>query len=120
MTWGLVHGQVQAGRPLHTSLRNRDEGQMEKTGLHRPVFECGISRIPFFFKQWGGIWKSRHGRRLEGRIYDERPKASAYPLMSRTERLAYAAGIERMSRVGLSTKLPSLLPHQGRGFPLRA
>lgn len=29
--------------------------------------------IPFFFKQWGGPVKSRTGRTLDGRVYDEFP-----------------------------------------------
>ena len=29
--------------------------------------------MPFFFKQWGGVQKSRAGRLLEGRTYDEFP-----------------------------------------------
>jgi len=30
--------------------------------------------VPFFFKQWGGRWKSRTGRLLEGRTWDEIPR----------------------------------------------
>lgn len=29
--------------------------------------------IPFFFKQWGGVWKKRAGRLLEGQTWDELP-----------------------------------------------
>jgi protein gp37 len=35
--------------------------------------QCRQSRIPFFFKQWGGVHKSRAGRLLDGRTYDEMP-----------------------------------------------
>jgi len=35
--------------------------------------QCKESRIPFFFKQWGGVRKSRAGRLLDGRTYDEMP-----------------------------------------------
>jgi protein gp37 len=31
--------------------------------------------VPFFFKQWGGVQKSRTGRILEGRTWDEMPIA---------------------------------------------
>ena len=31
--------------------------------------------VPFFFKQWGGVQKSRHGRTLLGRTFDELPLA---------------------------------------------
>lgn len=29
--------------------------------------------VPFFFKQWGGVQKGRHGRQLLGRTFDELP-----------------------------------------------
>jgi protein gp37 len=35
--------------------------------------QCRQSRIPFFFKQWGGVRKSNAGRLLDGRTYDEMP-----------------------------------------------
>jgi protein gp37 len=30
--------------------------------------QCLSARVPFFFKQWGGVQKKRAGRTLEGRI----------------------------------------------------
>lgn len=38
--------------------------------------ECWKTRVPFFFKQWGGVRKSEHGRELEGRTYDQMPSVS--------------------------------------------
>jgi protein gp37 len=35
--------------------------------------QCAEARVPFFFKQWGGVQKKRAGRILEGRTYDEFP-----------------------------------------------
>lgn len=35
--------------------------------------QCQEKRVPFFFKQWGGINKRRAGRELEGRTWDEMP-----------------------------------------------
>ena len=37
---------------------------------------CVSSRVPFFFKQWGGVIKSRTGRILDGRTWDEMPNDS--------------------------------------------
>ncbi len=37
--------------------------------------QCKAERIPFFFKQWGGVNKSKTGRILNGRTYDEYPSA---------------------------------------------
>jgi protein gp37 len=34
---------------------------------------CRRRKVPFFFKQWGGVWKKRRGRVLDGRTWDERP-----------------------------------------------
>ena len=35
--------------------------------------QCLASRVPFFFKQWGGVRKKRSGRLLKGRTWDEVP-----------------------------------------------
>jgi protein gp37 len=34
---------------------------------------CLVRAVPFFFKQWGGVWKKRTGRKLDGRTWDECP-----------------------------------------------
>ena len=39
--------------------------------------QCRASHVPFFFKQWGGVRKSRAGRILDGRTYDEMPSRTA-------------------------------------------
>ncbi len=36
--------------------------------------QCQAAGVPFFFKQWGGVFKSRNGRTLEGRTWDEMPQ----------------------------------------------
>jgi protein gp37 len=40
---------------------------------------CVRGGIPFFFKQWGGRQKTRAGRQLLGRTYDERPPRNSRP-----------------------------------------
>jgi protein gp37 len=35
--------------------------------------QCQRAGVPFFFKQWGGTFKKRAGRSLEGREWDEMP-----------------------------------------------
>ena len=37
--------------------------------------QCREARVPFFFKQWGGVHKSKNGRELDGRTYDQMPRA---------------------------------------------
>jgi protein gp37 len=36
--------------------------------------QCVAAGVKFFFKQWGGVNKSRTGRELDGRTWDERPQ----------------------------------------------
>jgi protein gp37 len=35
--------------------------------------QCRRKRVPFFFKQWGGVRKNENGRRLSGRTFDQFP-----------------------------------------------
>lgn len=37
--------------------------------------QCQSANVPFFFKQWGGVQKSRTGRELEGRVWTQFPPA---------------------------------------------
>jgi protein gp37 len=37
--------------------------------------QCREQRVPFFFKQWGGVQKHRTGRELFGQTFDEMPAA---------------------------------------------
>jgi len=39
--------------------------------------QCLKAKVPFFFKQWGGINKKATGRELEGRTWDELPQYAA-------------------------------------------
>ena len=34
---------------------------------------CVQENVPFFFKQWGGVFKKRAGRTLDGRTWDQMP-----------------------------------------------
>jgi protein gp37 len=36
--------------------------------------QCIAANVPFFFKQWGGVFKSKTGRILDGRTWDQMPK----------------------------------------------
>jgi len=37
--------------------------------------QCWKAGVPFFFKQWGGVQKSKYGRKLDGRTHDQMPAA---------------------------------------------
>ena len=45
--------------------------------------QCKEYEVPFFFKQWGGVRKTRHGRLLDGRTYDEYPHRTSVPVPDR-------------------------------------
>ncbi len=36
--------------------------------------QCLTQKVPFFFKQWGGVNKKKNGRLLDGRTWDEMPQ----------------------------------------------
>ena len=36
--------------------------------------QCRDAGVAFFFKQWGGVFKSRTGRELDGRTWDQMPR----------------------------------------------
>jgi len=48
--------------------------------------QCREAGVAFFFKQWGGVFKSRTGRDLEGRTWDEMPDSES-SVASRSWRL---------------------------------
>lgn len=35
--------------------------------------QCRKARVPFFFKQWGGVRKKEHGRKLKGKLHSAFP-----------------------------------------------
>jgi protein gp37 len=60
--WVVVGGESGIGaRPMDAAW---------VTGLRS---QCAAARVPFFFKQWGGVNKKKAGRMLEGRTYDAMP-----------------------------------------------
>jgi len=60
--WVIVGGESGPGaRPM------RESWALEI--LH----QCSAAKVPFFFKQWGGLNKKRAGRQLKGRTWDQMP-----------------------------------------------
>jgi protein gp37 len=55
---------------------------------------CASAGVPFFFKQWGGVRKSRAGRTLDGRTHDDVPPRPAAAVPSDAERKAALAEVE--------------------------
>lgn len=46
---------------------------MRKQWVKDILRQCRAAKVPFFFKQWGGIRKDLTGRELNGRTYSEMP-----------------------------------------------
>ncbi|MBR9977851.1 MAG: phage Gp37/Gp68 family protein [Bacteroidetes bacterium] len=46
---------------------------MEEEWVLNIKTQCEAQSVPFFFKQWGGVWKKRAGRMLLGRTWDSMP-----------------------------------------------
>jgi protein gp37 len=44
--------------------------------------QCVKARVPFFFKQWGGVNKKKAGRLLDGRTWDQMPQV--HPALGQT------------------------------------
>jgi protein gp37 len=81
--WVIVGGESGPGaRPMKkewvVSMRN----------------QCGEDRVPFFFKQWGGVRKATTGRRLDGKTYDEFPRRVQNPIINAEACRAMASEIE--------------------------
>jgi protein gp37 len=49
---------------------------MRREWVVRILHQCREQGVRFFFKQWGGVRKSKTGRILDGRTYDEMPLLS--------------------------------------------
>jgi protein gp37 len=65
---------------------------------------CREQDVIFFFKQWGGVHKSKTGRELHGRTFDDMPDRIVAPIPPRRERLSAAKAHEpntRMLQAGL-------------------
>ena len=60
---------------------------MKKDWVRAIRRSCRAAGVHFFFKQWGGVQKGKHGRVLDGRTYDEIPELSKKPFPTRPERL---------------------------------
>ncbi|MFN3322949.1 MAG: DUF5131 family protein [Bryobacteraceae bacterium] len=59
-----------AERGIPSGPRRRAAGDPRAKDLN---YTSSDASVPFFFKQWGGVLKSRTGRILDGRVWDEMP-----------------------------------------------
>jgi protein gp37 len=52
---------------------------MDQTWVRDSRDRCTHAKVPLFFKQWGGVVKSRTGRSFDGRTWDEMPDDDLVP-----------------------------------------
>lgn len=64
--------------------------------------QCRVARVPFFFKQWGGVRKVRKGRRLEGRTYNEYPSWQAQAVPDRRTCISYVETLRKFATESLT------------------
>jgi protein gp37 len=83
---------------------------MEKDWVLSIRDQCARAHIPFFFKQWGGVRKSKAGRELDGTTYNGVPHREQLPVLEHSKRLAAIAEFERLYQRGETAAEPSLLP----------
>jgi protein gp37 len=99
--WVIVGGESGAGaRPMQKEwvLSIRDQ--------------CERATVPFFFKQWGGVRKSKAGRELDGKTYDGLPSRVELPVLENPRRLAAIAEIESLYRPVTATAEPTFFSGQ--------
>src|SRR5207302_1556303 len=85
ISWVIVGGESGAGaRPMQKQwvLTIRDQ--------------CRRAKVPFFFKQWGGVRKSKSGRELNGRTYQAFPRIPFQPVLPNRQRESEIAEMARL------------------------
>jgi protein gp37 len=82
ISWAIVGGESGPGAR-----------EMEKEWVVSVRDQCRESRVPFFFKQWGGVRKAKKGRLLDNQTYDEYPKRVPSSVPEKARCLAYARDI---------------------------
>ena len=106
MNWVIVGGESGHGaRP------------MEQSWVEQILKRCRRKKVPFFFKQWGGVRKSTTGRSLHGMTYDEMPPQTAAVMPPRKVRVLAASEWQNRAKSWLSppTVIESLVSLETAG-----
>lgn len=83
---------------------------MKKEWVERLQRLCEEAGVAFFFKQWGGVQKSKTGRMLNGRTYDQMPERKTARVPPKHLRLHAAAAIQSRTTHWMASKLIPLQP----------
>lgn len=54
--------------------------------------QCLLTKVPFFFKQWGGVNKKKTGRVLDGRTWDQMPEKDRVSATGKTVKAQMLSG----------------------------
>ncbi len=65
--------------------------QMKPEWAEAILTQCELAEVPFFFKQWGGVQKSKNGRKLGGQTYDKMPPRVLQEIPPKSQRIKIAA-----------------------------
>jgi protein gp37 len=97
--WAIVGGESGHGaRP------------MDQKWVERIRRLCHDAEVAFFFKQWGGVHKSKRGRHLTGRTYDEMPDRIVAPIPAKAARQQASAKFKCRAARWQSCNLVALQP----------
>ncbi len=66
---------------------------MDEAWVRSILKQCRRAKVPFFFKQWGGVRKSKNGRLLDGRTYDRIPSQTVSRVPDKARRLELATNV---------------------------
>ncbi len=103
--WAIIGGESGYGaRP------------MKEAWVEKILKLCRKADVAFFFKQWGGVHKSKTGRLLHGRTYDEMPTLSAADIPLRKKRRSAALTWQNRANIWLAPPTHKILvPLQAAG-----
>lgn len=92
--WAIVGGESGHGARV-----------MQPSWVENILELCNRQKVAFFFKQWGGVHKSRTGRSLHGKTYDEMPPLVAAEIATKKIRVSSANAWENRVKYWLSRPL---------------
>jgi protein gp37 len=99
--WAIVGGESGPGAR-----------SMEQQWVDRILTLCKKQPVSFFFKQWGGVQKSKTGRTLKGRTFDDMPERIVAPIPARNVRRAKADECRTRASKWLQSAASGLVPIQ--------
>lgn len=75
-----IHWMIVGGESGHGARK------LEESWVESLRDQCLRAGVPFFFKQWGGVQKKKHGRLLDGKTYDQLPSRTRNPVPTKVDR----------------------------------